>query len=437
MQGDKLMMSGKERQRKIILWGVKEGQFSLKEASERLGLSYRQVRRIYQRYLSAGDVGLVHESRGRRSTFAFNQEFKERVLLRYQERYEGFGATLACEKLCEEGYVLSHETLRLWLKGAGILAPTRKRSPYRKQRKRRERFGDLLQLDGSFHAWFGEDYPHACLMDLVDDATGTTLALLDEQETTSGAMSLLLRWILRYGVPKAIYVDLKTVYVSPKWRQEDVTEISPAFTHFSKACEKLGIKIIRAYSPQAKGRVERKHGVFQDRFVKELKLKEIKEIAGANALLDNGFMEQLNQKFAKPPMDEKDAHRDRTLYGDLAQIFCWEYQRQVQNDWTIRFNNHCYQLHKSTKMMVRPKYKITVREHLDGSLSLWHQDKKLSFEEINYQPKQKMYEKKGYDLSLRIKNAKQCKHQSPWSKFNPGWLKTKPYSKIGQNVPLK
>lgn len=437
MQGDKLLMSGKERQRKIILSGVIEGHFSLKEASERLGVSYRQVKRIYGRYVADGDVGLLHKGRGKSSTFAFSLEFKESVLSRYQMRYEGFGPTLATEKLVEEGYVLSHETLRLWLKGAGILAPSRKRSPYRKQRKRRERFGDLLQLDGSFHAWFGEDYPHACLMDLVDDATGTTLALLDEQETTYAAMSLLEKWILRYGVPKEIYVDLKTVYVSPKSLKGDEQENDAAFTHFSKACEKLGIKIIRAYSPQAKGRVERKHGVFQDRFVKELRLKEIKDIAGANALLENGFIERLNKKFAKPPLDEKDAHRNRKSYGDLAQIFCWEYQRQVQNDWTIRFNNHCYQLHKNTKMAVRPKHKITVREHLEGSLSLWHQEKKLSFEEIDYQPKQKIYQKKGYDLSLRIKNAKQAKHKSPWSQFNPGWLKNKPCSKIGQNVPLK
>jgi transposase len=437
MQGDKLVMSGKERQRKVILESVLGGYLTLKEASERMKISYRQAKRIYRRYVSEGDVGLVHKLRGERPCCAFSVEFKEAALSCYKMRYEGFGPTLAAEKLVEDGYVLNHETLRLWLKEAGILAPSRKRLPYRKQRKRRERFGDLLQLDGSFHAWFGEGYPTACLMDLVDDATGTTLALLDEQETTYAAMVLLEKWILHYGVPKEIYVDLKTVYVSPKSRKGDEQEISAAFTHFSKACEKLGIRIIKAYSPQAKGRVERKHRVFQDRFVKELGLRGIKDITSANALLDNGFIEQLNKKFAKPPFDEKDAHRSRKDYGDLEQIFCWEYQRQVQNDWTIRFNNHCYQLHKSAKMAVRPKHKITVREHLDNSLSLWHKETRLSFEEISCQPKQKIYEKKGYDLSLRIKNAKQYKHKSPWSQFNPGWLKNKPYSKIGQNVSLK
>jgi hypothetical protein len=314
---------------------VKNKHLTVSEAAERLFISQRQMRRILRRYEAEGDPGLIHRHRGKTSNHACDFNFKKLVLGLYQTKYKGFGSTLAAEKITEEDkHPLSSETLRLWLKSEGLWGERRKRSSYRQQRKRREHFGDLLQLDGSFHPWFGEDYPTACLMNLVDDATGIIMALFDKEETTEAAMRLVQQWIERYGVPKSIYVDLKTVYVSPKtFKHNDLENgLTAAFTHFSKACAKLGIKIIKAYSPQAKGRVERKHAVFQDRFVKELQLKNIKDIPGANELLKNDFLHQINKKFAKVPASEENAHRDVKLFGDLKQIFCWEYMRQVQND---------------------------------------------------------------------------------------------------------
>jgi len=427
MKEDILLMNGKERQRKSIIDGVQNRHFTLLEAAERLLVSQRQMRRILRRYEAEGDKGLIHRHRGKRSNHACNFNFKKTILGLYQTKYRGFGPTLAAEKITEEDkQPISPETLRLWLKSEGLWDEKRKRSSYRKQRKRREQFGDLLQLDGSFHHWFGEDYPTACLMNLVDDATGTTMALFDKEETTEAAMRVLQQWIERYGVPKSIYVDLKTVYVSPKtFKHNDLEEgITAAFTHFSKACAKLGIKIIKAYSPQAKGRVERKHAVFQDRFVKELQLRNIKDIPGANALLKTYFLNHINKKFSKMPANEKNAHRDAKLFGDLKQIFCWEYTRQVQNDWTIRFDNKCYQIQKNTLLKLKAKQTITVRQHLNCSLSLWFNSNKLAYVETDFKPATARL-KTGYDSVAQSKNSKRNRHKSPWSQFNPRWLKQK------------
>jgi len=192
-----LVMSQKERDRKAILEQVKGGYFSLVEASKRLEVSYRQVKRIYKRYMAHGDAGLVHLRRGCRSNRARSVEFKEQVLALYKETYAGFGPTLAAEKLQAQGRALHHDTLRKWLICAGMWERKRKGVKHRARRLRRAQFGDLVQMDGSIHRWFGDDSPFCCLMNLVDDATGTTFALLAGGETTQAAMEVLKGWIGR------------------------------------------------------------------------------------------------------------------------------------------------------------------------------------------------------------------------------------------------
>jgi hypothetical protein len=427
MGKDRLAMSIKERNRKVFLDAVKEGQYTLVEASKKLSLSYRQTKRIYARYQLKGDQGLIHGSCGKASHNAYSNEFREKVLNLYRIKYEGFGPVLACEKLAKEGYHFSDESLRTWLIEEGLWDRKRKRSPYRKSRERRACFGELLQLDGSFHQWFGEDKPRACLMNLIDDATGKTLSLLSQEETTEAAMVLLKKWIERYGVPSAIYVDLKTVYVSPKRGEtegEEGLEFKEGFTHFSAACKKLGIRIIKAYSPQAKGRVERNHAVYQDRFVKELRLESIKTIAEGNTLLESSFVAELNEKFAKVPRSDIDAHRDPKAYGSLDQIFCWEYTRVVQQDWTIRFLKGCYQIENMKPLVVRPKNKITVRQHLDGSITLWFKEKRLPASKIELQAQIKIEKQKvGYDSLLRSKNATKNKVKTSFNYGDPGLIK--------------
>jgi len=324
--GDKLIMSKKELQRKSIFDLVKLGQITQLDAAKRLYLSYRQTKRAYQRYLKEGDTGLIHRSRGKKSPRAFSLEMKEAVLSLYSEKYWDFGPTLAAEKLYEEDkFQLHAETLRLWLKEAGLWQPRRIRRAHRARRARRVRFGELLQLDGSIHAWLPGNESKQCLMNLVDDATGKTLALLDKGETTDAAFRLLRWWIKLHGVPMAIYVDLKSIYISPKsLRHSDEELVEPEWlTHFSRACKALGIEVIKAYSPQAKGRVERSHGVYQDRLVKELRLKGIQTIEEANKRLQGGFVDNLNKKFMKSPASIADAHVALLEGQDLNGILCW------------------------------------------------------------------------------------------------------------------
>ncbi len=425
--GDKLIMSKKELRRKSIFDLIKNGQITQKDASKRLNLSYRQTKRSYQRYLKAGDAGLVHRSRGRDSSRAFKQEIKAAVLSIYQEKYWDFGPTLAVEKLLEEdNYKLHAETLRLWLKAAGLWQPRRQRKAHRSKRARRSRFGELLQLDGSIHSWFAGIAEKQCLMNLVDDATSKTLSLLATGETTEAAFKLLKWWIKLHGIPLAIYVDLKSLYISPKsLRNDDENElIEPDWlTHFSKACKAVGIEIIKAYSPQAKGRVERSHGVYQDRLVKELRLKNIRTIEGANRLLQESFIDHLNSKFMKSPVSEDDAHIALTADQNLDDIFCWEYSRVVHNDWTIRFKNQLLQIQKSNTVQVRPKQKISLKKHLNGKITLWSKGKKIPYQFVDALPIKEKAERQPYSSKRRGEISRKNKHKSPWSQFNPGWLK--------------
>lgn len=424
--GDIIIMSKKELRRKSILDLVKLGQLSQKDAAKRLYLSYRQLKRVYQRYLKEGDEGLVHKSRGKASTNAYPLEMKKLVLSLYEEKYWDFGPTLAAEKLLEDDNQKLHaETLRLWLKEAGIWAPKRQRKAYRTRRARRLRFGELLQLDGSIHAWLPGVSSKQCLMNMVDDATGKTLALLDTGETTDASFRLLQWWIKLHGIPLAIYVDLKSLYISPKslkQTEEDELVEPEWLTHFSRACKVLGIDVIKAYSPQAKGRVERNHGVYQDRFVKELRLKNIQSIEGANKRLQGGFIDNLNRKFMKSPASLEDAHVSLLEGQNLDDILCWDYTRTVSNDWIIRFENQLLQIQKTRIAQVRPKQEITLKRHLNGKITLWHKGQKIPYCFIE----RKMEEEKiklGHDLVERSQHGKKSKLKSPWSQFNPGWLK--------------
>jgi hypothetical protein len=381
--GGHLLMSEGDRLRKVILEGVRDGRVTLKIAALRLGVTYRQLRRIWKRFQDEGDPGLIHRSRGRPSNRSKPASLRDRAIRRYRERYEGFGPTLACEKLAEEGVVLDHETLRRWLIEERLWAGPKSRTRHRAYRERKARFGEMLQLDGSPHRWFGRHEPEACLMNMVDDATGTTLSLMTESETLEGAMRLLWHWIERYGVPVALYTDRHTIYRAFRQPtlQEDLAGEEP-LSSFGRACKKLGIAILTAHSPQAKGRVERKHGVFQDRFHKELALQDITTIAAANVLLQEGFVEDLNRRFAVPPADPADAHRPLAKGENLAAILCREKSRFVSNDFTVRYESRWYQITRDNRSLPKPRFRVTVRTLLDGTMELLLDGRQLAFEAI-------------------------------------------------------
>jgi transposase len=379
-----LTLSKKERERLAKFVEVKEGRMSLRRAADLLGLSYRQTLRSYKRYKAEGDAGLAHRRRGRPSTRRTPEATRAAVVARYRERYVGFGPTLAAEELAKEGFVVDHETLRRWLLESGDWHRRRKRRAHRTRRPRRERFGELVQIDGSHHCWFEGQARQDCLFNLVDDATGETLSLMDEEETTELAMRTLWAWIERYGIPQALYADKKSVFVTDRepTLEEQLAGQEP-LTAFGKACAKLGIAIIPAHSPQAKGRVERNHGVYQDRLVKLLALNSITSIEEANRFLSGGFVDELNAKFRKPPASPSDAHRPLPPDLDLAQVFCLEDTRTLMNDWCIRHANTYYQILKDNRPLPKPKDKITVRTLLDGSVHLWYREQALRFRALD------------------------------------------------------
>lgn len=380
-----LMMSAKERKRKSVFDRVGK-ELKLADAAVLLGISYRQCKRSYKRYLEEGDRGLAHRSRGGASNRGTPAALKEHIVTYYTQRLEGFGPTLAAEKLADQGLEVDHETLRRWLLQAGLWQIRRKRREHRSRRERRAHFGELVQMDGSPHRWFGNEAPEHCLMELVDDATGNTLSLMDTAETTALAMRTLWWWIDRFGVPRALYTDKKNIFVSDRQPtlEEQLAGEEP-LTPFGKICQKLGIEIIAANSPQAKGRVERKHGVYQDRFLKELKLQGVTTIEGANALLRGGFCDALNRKFAVPPREEADYHQPVPKGVDLADIFAYEQTRRVTNDWTVCYQSQVFQILAENRPLPKPKDRVIIRTRLDGVMQFIYKGNAIHFKAIPVQ----------------------------------------------------
>jgi transposase len=386
-------MSEEEVRRAGVLKRVKAGELTQMNAAEMLGLSYRQEKRLYGRYVTGGAKGLVHRSAGRPSNRARPAEERKRILTLVRKHYSGgpgerFGPTLAAEHLQEDHSVtVDPETLRRWMLAEGLWTRERKRKPYRQRRERRAHFGELVQMDGSFEAWLEDRGPRGCLIHMVDDATSTALATFEEEETTWGVADTLQAWVKQNGVPRALYVDWKSVYHSAptaRQKQEGIVPIS----QFGRMCQKLGIELIGANSAQAKGRVERGHGTHQDRLVKKMRLKKISSYEAANAFLANGYLAQHNAKYAVAAREKADYHLWIPPRLDLNQVFCLEEERTVSPDWVVQYGPHWLQIERDgQKVRVERGATVMVREHRDGTLSLWLNRTRLRWHEIAERPR--------------------------------------------------
>lgn len=385
-------MTKKDRERVKIMDAVIKGYIKLKDAANYLKISYRQAKRLKRKYKLDGTVGLIHGNRGRSSNNKIDDELRKKILKRYQERYLGFGPTFASEKLLKDGYKMDHETLRKWLIEAKLWVIKKNKQKHRTRREPKHHFGEMIQVDGSHHDWF--DDKKSCLMNMVDDATNTTLSILAKEETTEAAMLLLWEWIKRYGIPFSLYCDKKNVYVTDRepTLEEQLKGIHPV-TAFGRACEKLGISIITAHSPQAKGRVERNHGVYQDRFVKELKLNDIHNIKNANDFLKREFIDEINGKFSREAIERKNMHKKLQSSLDLRTIFCYEDYRKVSQDWVVQYKNKYFQIESSNKILPRTGSIVTVNEWLDKSIHIYYNEKELKIKDITEMVLQKKLKK--------------------------------------------
>ena len=379
-------MSRKERDRLTIMIGIKGRKLTVVQAAGMMGLGYRQSKRVWRRYQAEGDAGLVHRLRGKPSGRRKPPGLKAQVLARCEEeRYADFGPTLMAEHLDREGLKVDHETLRRWLLATGQRTVRRRRQKHRQWRERQPCFGAMVQLDGSHHDWFEGRRSPCVLMVMVDDATNRVRARFSEQETTRASYDVLEGWTRRHRVPRSLYVDRDSIY-----RCEGVASIADQLagkapqTQFGRAMEQLGVKLILANSPQAKGRVERMNGVLQDRLVKALRLAAISDLEGANRFLEEEFLPGFNRKFNVPAASALDVHQ--AVARNLDEVLSWEEARVVQRDWTMACQGHWYQLDRQHEAMSLAGRQVIVRTLRDGRVQLVYRGQKLKWRALPSRP---------------------------------------------------
>jgi len=268
-----------------------KGKITIKEMSETLKMSARQVYRIIRKYKQEGIQGLYHGNRNKPSHNNIDYTNRRLIMSLIRDKYYDCGASYASELLEEyEGIKINRETLRLWMKQEQLLIKQRKRKPYRKRRKRKTAFGEILQIDCCFDYWFGRDNPKACLINLIDDATSYNLCYFDSQKTIRATTLLLWKWIKKFGIPQSIYADRRNAYIN--------YDLTASNNFFGNLCRNLKIQTIPAFSPQAKGRVERSNRTHQERLIPKLRIHNITTIDNANKYLSNYYLPNHNKKFA-------------------------------------------------------------------------------------------------------------------------------------------
>jgi transposase len=411
---DMIVMSLRELRRLKVVQSVIDRHSTQKAAASMLGMSERQVRRLVKVVREGGDRGIIHGLRGRLSHRRLPEELRERVLVLYQERYPDFGPTLATEKLFErEGIKISDETLRMWLIEAGFWKKRRKRSGFRQWRPRKECFGQMVQMDGSHHDWLEGRGPKLVLMGYIDDATNTTYARFYDYEGTLPAMDSFKGYVGLYGLPMSVYLDRHTTYKSPRKLTEwDEVEGIESLSQFERALKELGVEVIHALSPQAKGRIERLFGVFQDRLVKEMRLRGIKTKEKANAFLEE-YLPQYNERFKVCPAHEADTHVKLPRHVDLDRYLCIKTERTIRKDNTIALDGRLYQIQQ------RSGKKVVVEERIDGSVRMISQGVSLKYKEITERPKKEVVPKT--DLRVYNRPPKPAKDH-PWSRRWKDWM---------------
>jgi hypothetical protein len=374
-----LTMSRKERERVTVMAGVRKAELTLVAAAALMGVGYRQSKRIWKRYQADGDAGLVHRLRGRPSARRKPPELRTRALALYaQERYADFGPTLMAEQLLKQKLVVDHETLRRWRLAAGQHTVRRRKQKHRQWRERKPCFGAMVQLDGSHHDWFEGRGPRCVLMVMVDDATNELHARFFAQETTRASYDVLEGWVRKHGLPGSLYVDRDSIY-----RCEGAGSIAEQLagklpqTQFERALAALGVELILANSPQAKGRVERMNGTLQDRLVKEMRLAGISDIESANRFLAGKYLRAFNRQFAREAASPVDVHG--AVPRNLNEVLSWEQERVVQGDWTVTCEGKRYQLERQHEALSLVRRKVIVRTLRNGRVQLVYRGKRLKW----------------------------------------------------------
>jgi len=382
MEGEKILMSQRQLQRLAVMGLVEAGKITLKEGAEKIGMSYRQTKRIRKRVQEKGARGLIHGNTGKPSNHRMKEGIKAKVLQLSREVYGGFNDQHFTENLTEEeGIEISRETVRKIRRGAGI-GPKRKRrgQKHRKRRERRAQEGGMVLWDGSPHPWFGPHLPPCCLMAALDDATGGILAArFFPFEGTEGYLWLLRQMVTQYGIPISIYQDrhgsLKRN--DDHWTLEEELAGRQEPTQVGQALRSLGIQPIFALSPQAKGRIERLFGTLQDRLGAELGLAQVTTLAQAHDFLPP-FIRRFNHRFAIAPRQSEKAWRSVPKTLDVDRVISFHYPTKVGLDNTVRLGDLILDIPPGPLGRSYAKARVEVRQLLNGSWKVYYQDRLIA-----------------------------------------------------------
>jgi len=373
-----------DKKREFVLRQLDAHRMTAVEAATSLGLSERQVRRLLAAFRQEGAEAAVHGNRGRAPDHTLSPQIRQRVIELAQTTYAGFNQTHLTEKLRSvEGITISRASVQRILCAAGIRSPRRRRRPkHRSRRERRPQAGMLLQIDGSRHDWLEGRGPYLSLAGAIDDATNeVTAALFRLEEDAHGYMLLFHRIVTERGIPLAVYADRHGIFQRSPLDQETIDEQLAGrrqLTQVGRMFDDLGIELVTAMSPQAKGRIERLWGTFQDRLVSELRLAGATTLDDANVVLAQ-FLPAFNKQFMHPPATEGSAYRPVPARLDLLTIFSFQYSRIVANDNTVCYDKSVVQIPASPERSSYAKAKTLLCVGLDGSLSVVHNGRRVAF----------------------------------------------------------
>ena len=382
MAKEVITLSKSEIDRLAILHRIMNRRLTQVDGAMILRITDRQVRNIMRKIRKHGDRGIAHGNRGREAPNKMPLELEERIGRIVERKYTDFGPTLASEKLFElDGIKVGREKLRQIMVVKGLWRVRRKRErDVHQWRERKHYFGEMIQFDGSHHLWLEDRGPKMVFMGYIDDATNRTFGRFYGYEGVYPAMDSLWRYIKRYGLPQSVYLDKYKTYKAtrpPNLYEELRGE--GAMTQYQRALRELGIEIIHANSPQAKGRVERLFGTLQDRLIKEMRLAKIKTLDEANEFLEP-YLPRYNERFAKVALKQEDLHRALPDGVDLREIFCLKDIRTINNGYIVRWKGRKYLMDNASIAM--RKRKVEVREHFDGELTIKLNGRYLDFHEV-------------------------------------------------------
>jgi len=385
MGKDRITVTKRELERYQAIQRSLRGEITQAKAGEWLGLGERQIRRLVKKIRREGIKGLVHGNRGRASARKLGREEEARIGTIIAERYPDFTPLHAAEKLWERHKIrLSREKVRLIMIARGLWTRRRRRKADHPWRERKQHLGEMVQMDGSHHAWLEGRGPKLVLMGFVDDATSRYFGRFYDHEGVYPAMDGLCRYIERYGLPQSLYLDKHSTYKTT--RQPDTEELlrdKQAQTQFERAVGEAGIRVIHAHSPQAKGRIERSFGTLQNRLVKEMRLAGVRTMEEANRFLE-GYLDVYNRRYMKEAQQPQDFHRPCPKSLNLDDIFCVQGLRTVNNGCLIKWQSRTFVLTRPALALRRQK--VVVREWFDARLSIRHKGKDLEYKEVEVKP---------------------------------------------------